>query len=119
MKYRASSWHKFLSYFFEISIEKTSSNINEHLEVSLFQGELQLSSAKAIYSHGKKYYNFKNLFEKLDLSKLPGKNVLILGLGLGSVLELLEAEDEKLQFTAIEIDEEVVCLAEKYVTAKI
>jgi len=109
-------WKKVLSYLIDWHLESASSPINPNLHVSLSRGEFQLSTARAIYSFGNLYGNFARTFRRLDLNSLPVENVLLLGLGLGSVPYMLERTyGKKYHYTAVEIDESVVYLANKYV----
>lgn len=108
-------WKKLLSYFFEFHIESAPSEINPHLYVSLSRGRYQLSTANAIYSFEDLYDIFFEAFKKIELDNYPIENVLILGLGLGSIPLMLESNfGKKYNYTAIEIDESVIYLASKY-----
>lgn len=108
-------WKKWLSYLFEIHIESAPSEHNPHLYVSLVKGRYQLCTEHAVYSYGDLYDNFVRAFMRLDLEKLPGKEVLILGFGLGSIPVILEKKFGKdFHYTAVELDEEVLYLANKY-----
>ncbi len=111
----APLWKRLLSYLFELHIESTSSEHNPHLYVSLKNGRYQLSTANAIYSYGDLYDNFSEAFQQLNLEQREIKNVLILGFGLGSIPVILEKMQLQYHYTAVEIDEEVVYLASKYV----
>ena len=106
---------KWLSYLYPIKIEEASSAINESLEIVLVKGSLQLCTDRAVYSYEYKYENFRKLFELFDFSRLNGDQVLLLGLGLGSVIQLINHHKSNIRYTAIEIDEEVIYLAEKYI----
>ena len=76
---------------------------------------MELYPKKASYSFEDKYDNFYNSFEQIDLQKLPGKDVLILGFGLGSIPVMLEKYFNKdYNYTGVEIDESVIYLASKY-----
>jgi len=108
-------WKRLLSYLFELHVESTSSEHNPHLYVSLKNGRYQLSTANAIYSYGDLYDNFSGAFQQLNLEQRAIKNVLILGFGLGSIPVILEKMKLQYNYTAVEIDEEVVYLASKYV----
>lgn len=111
-----SRWKKWLSYFKEIHLESTSSIHNPSLHVSLVEGRHQLSTDDAIYSFDDKYDNFAQAFEKVDWENFKGQNVLILGLGLASIPLLLEKNHQlKFDYTCVEIDEQVIFLAEKYI----
>ncbi len=113
-------WKRMLSYLFEIHIESASSEHNPHLYVSLRNGRYQLSTANAIYSYEDLYDNFLEAFKKIDLDKFKIQNVLILGFGLGSIPIILEQNfSKKYHYTGIEIDEEVLYLANKYALPQI
>lgn len=55
----------------------------------------------------------------MDLELINGKRVLCLGLGLGSVIQLISERSKNVQFTAVELDDEVIRLAEKYILHKV
>jgi len=111
-----SRWKKWLSYFKEIHLESTSSIHNPSLHVSLVEGRHQLSTDDAIYSFDDKYDNFAQAFEKVNWQKFEGQNVLLLGLGLASIPLLLEkTHNLDFDYTCVEIDEQVIFLAEKYI----
>lgn len=117
---RPPRWKLWLSYFIEQHIESASSEHNPHLYVSLSNGRYQLCTAHAIYSYEDRYDNYRKAFLRLDLDRLRGKEVLILGLGLGSIPFMLEhLFDQDLHYTAVEIDEAVIELAAKYTLPEI
>lgn len=100
----------------EIHLESASSEINPHMYVSLKRGRLQLSTANAVYSYGDLYDNFSKAFKQVDLGQLPGDEVLLLGFGLGSIPVILEKSlKRRYYYTAVEIDEAVIDLANRYV----
>ena len=113
---RPSRWKKWLSYLTEFHIEDAPSDLNPALHVCLVNGRYQLCTENAIYSFGDLYNNFGDAFKKVRLEQLPGKEVLILGFGMGSIPILLEKKmAKKYHYTGIEIDEEVIYLASKYI----
>lgn len=108
-------WKRWLSYLVEMHIESAPSKHNPHLYVSLRNGRFQLSTAHAVYSFEDLYSNFRKAFEKINFQQLPSQEVLVLGLGLGSIPYMLENNfDQSLKYTLVEIDENVLHLAEKY-----
>ena len=109
-------YRRWLSYLWEQSLETTSSEYNEYLEVCLVHGRLQLVAEEAIYSFGDYYLNFRKLFEVFDFSQLPERaSVLVLGLGLGSIPELLEQYiGVDYEYVAVEIDPVIIELASRY-----
>ncbi len=109
-------WKKALSYLFEIHLESRSSEYNPELNVSLVDGRYQLYTEHAIYSFGDLYNNFRITFEKIALDQYAIEKVLVLGHGLGSIPYMLEKTfHKKYHYTGVEIDEEVIYLANKYV----
>jgi spermidine synthase len=110
-------WKKLWSYITPVLLETTSSEHNEHLEVLMIEGRHQLNTEDAIYSFDDKYENFNYTFGLIDWDKLRGQNVLCLGLGLGSVIYMLEKKwGQKLDYTAVEIDPEICRMAHHYTT---
>ena len=107
-------WRKFFSYFGELHVESSPSKYNPHLYVSLRRGRYQLCTAHAVYSYEDRYDNFVQGFRKAGLEERNIQKVLILGFGLGSIPVILEKQGHDYQFTAVEIDEEVLYLANKY-----
>lgn len=108
-------WKILLSYLMELHIESAGSDYNPHLYVSLKQGRYQLSTAHAVYSFEDLYTNFSQTFLAMDLDRLRLRNVLLLGLGLGSIPLMLERTfHQHCDFTAVEVDEAVLYLANKY-----
>jgi len=113
---RPPKWKQWLSYFVEFHLESAPSDYNPHLYVALRQGRYQLCSENAVYSYGDLYSNFFDAFQTLDIQQLPIRNVLILGLGLGSIPLMLERNFKRnYEYTAVEIDDSVIYLAQKYV----
>ncbi len=113
-------WRRLLSYIKTVHIETTESEHNPYLRVVLKRGQYQLLTANAIYSYGELYDNFSRAFERIDLDKRDIKDVLILGFGLGSIPVMLENRfQKKYYYTAVEIDPEVLRLANTYVVRDI
>ena len=107
-------WQRLLSYMVDVPIETLRSDDHDTLQISLVRNRFQLSTEKSIYSFDDLYLNFLRAFRKVELPP-DGANVLLLGLGLGSVPFMLESVFEKdYQITAVELDETVIELASKY-----
>jgi len=120
MSVKKNFFKKWLSYIFPLTIEQAASDYNPELDVILKNGRYQLLSSNAIYSYEDKYDNFGKSFKAMNWESFNPKNTLILGLGLGSVIQLLEQKvGIKTSFTAVEIDESVIYLAEKYIMQSI
>ncbi len=109
-------WKRLLSYVKDVHIESATSIYNDELNVLLVKGQYQLVTPEAIYSYGKRYDNFFNTFKQVNLEKEKIDSVLLLGLGLGSIPFMLEKFYQKdYRYTAVEIDEDIINLASKYV----
>ena len=108
-------WKKQLSYFVDIKIECVESRYSKLLELIYSRGRYALRTENAIYSFEDLYHNFRESFYQIPLDDFPIKNVLVLGLGLGSVPRMLERLFKKqYSYTCVDIDNEVIRLAKKY-----
>ncbi|WP_235296652.1 spermidine synthase [Portibacter marinus] len=112
-------WKRMLSHFSDIHIESVDSSVNPELYVCLSKGRYQLCVKNAIYSFEDKYDNFWDTFAMLDLGDFIGKDILILGFGLGSIPKMLEMKGLKAHFTGVEYDEQIIYLFHKYMADKI
>lgn len=106
---------KLLSYIYPVTIKKTSSQTNPVLELRIENGKYVLNSANANYSFAGLHKVFQHAFKKVMIGERGIKNILLLGLGTGSIPQIL-FEDYKLNclITAIEIDEKVLEFGKKY-----
>lgn len=101
---------RIVSYIFPIT-RKVNSKFNGYLELTLSNGKTVLNSSKTNYSYGSLQRVLKFSIEQIDLS--DKENILILGLGGGSVIQTLRKEFAyKGKITAIEIDPVIIDLAE-------
>ena len=117
---KLSFWTQWKSYFKDVLIESSSTEQNPVLELYLSKGEYKLCADKAIYSYGMRYHNFVETFDQLNIAQFAPKNVLILGLGTGSILQILEQKYFiKSHFTCIEKDTQIINWYRKYVAPSI
>lgn len=108
-------WKKLLSRIVDIPLESASTEYNEELDLHLRNGRLLLTTPNAIYSYGDLYLNFFEAFRQLKPQNRNIKEVLILGLGLGSIPWMLEKKFRLIcNYTCVEIDEVVAGWAMKY-----
>ena len=104
-----------VSYLYPIVIEARNGKVTNYLEVVKSKGQYVLNCQNANYSFGGVYTIFDRLFDKIDIQKYNFKNVLILGMGAGSIISLLfEKYMCHCKITAVEKDDVVIDLAEKY-----
>ncbi len=114
-------WKFWLSYLFEIHLESRESEINDTLHLILSRGRFQLYTENAIYSFEDLYDNFFQAFKDLHLDRLPtSAEVLILGYGMASIPLMLEKKFQKnYKYTGVDIDEEIIDLANQYILPRI
>lgn len=104
-------YKKILSYLIPIKLAKYQSERNRKLELFLYHNRFMLTTPEAIYSNGISYSPFKITFEKLK-NELPNiKTFLLLGGGLSSALQILQARYNVYpSSTIVEIDEEIASI---------
>ncbi len=113
-------WKKPLSYVHEWILERRSSPYNPDLYISYKKGRYLLNTPEAIYSYEERYDNFGQVIEKLGAERFRANEVLLLGLGLGSIPMIFERKhDLVLQYTAVELDPVVIELCSKYALPRI
>jgi spermidine synthase len=104
-----------LSYFYPIVLHKRPGVLSSSLEVTLENGCLVLNSASANYSFGHLHTVFENAFQKYRLENRRPDNALLLGLGGGSVSDILLNDYElDIPIKAIEYDGEIISLYERF-----
>lgn len=102
---------RLLSYLFPIT-KKVESKYNGTLEITWYNGKKHLNSKNANYSFGSLQKILKFGLQKIDLKNCS--NILILGLGGGSVIEtLLKEFNYKKHITALEIDPVIIDIAKE------
>lgn len=102
---------KLLSYFYPFTT-KIKTEQNGIVELTYSNGRKILDSANANYSYGSLQRILKFGLKKIDLANT--ENILLLGLGGGSVIQTLREDFEfKGKVTAIEIDKTIIDIALK------
>lgn len=112
LKYKFTFLQKFLSYFISIKIEK--SIIPYYLELILDRNTLVLNSKNANQSNQNLKAAFNQLFHRHNIYNKSYNNVLIFGLGLGSVVDLLTENTKVINFTAYENNSQILTWIEQY-----
>jgi len=111
---------KILSYFQDVLIKETRSEIKPELKVYLSLRRLKLITGNAIYSYEDKYINFVEAFNFIHIKNKAVNRALVLGLGLGSIPYILEKKFKLLSyFTCVELDSAVIDLFEEFVLEKL
>lgn len=108
-------WKKWISYIFPLPVDAVESEKNGLLQVVVNKGRLQLCTENAIYSYDDLYDNFSKTFKKIPTALKQADDVLVLGLGLGSIPYMLQhVFNVNPRVTCVEYDEAVVELAWHY-----
>lgn len=103
-----------------LTLEEAATDQNPELSVVLSRGRVQLLSGDAIYSWDDLYKNFLLAFDRLNIVERKIEDVLLLGLGLGSIPYMLEKVfNRRYHYTAVEWDETVAELAHKYTISRL
>ncbi|MCC6817132.1 MAG: fused MFS/spermidine synthase [Saprospiraceae bacterium] len=110
-------WYiKCLSYLNDIKFDERISEHSETLRVYLSNNRFKLVAGDAVYSEEDKYYNFLETFKNIKVKSKDFKDVLVLGLGLGSIPFMLERKfNLRYNYTVVEIDSEIISLFRKFV----
>lgn len=104
-----------LSYICPIIVETTKGEVTPYLEVLKSKGKYHLNSSYVNYSYGSLHTVFEKAFEKTQINNYSFRNILVLGMGAGSVISLLRNKYRiEAPITAIEKDGVVIDLAKKY-----
>jgi Spermidine synthase len=77
-------------------------------ELFLYQGRFQLATQDALYSDGKHYRPMLAAYKKLKRDLPAVQNVLVMGCGLGSAVEILYGHGYKPGYTLVDTDKEVL-----------
>jgi 2-polyprenyl-3-methyl-5-hydroxy-6-metoxy-1,4-benzoquinol methylase len=100
----------------ELPVTTRSSDHNPELKVTYHRGRYKLITYGAIYSFEDLYSNFRKSFERLKWEEHKIETCLVLGLGLGSIPDMLVTKfKKKIRFVAVDIDEVVIEMAMQYV----
>ncbi|HLO73414.1 MAG TPA: methyltransferase domain-containing protein [Flavobacterium sp.] len=105
-----------LSYFLPIKIYETQSTVSSNLEVTWNNGKLVLDSKHTNYSYGSLEKVLRRGFQQIGYTTiLEMKSILLLGVAGGSAIKtLIEDINYKGLITGVEIDEEVIKIANTY-----
>ena len=111
-----SYFKKLLSYLYPVIIKSIPSSRSGTLEITMVNGKLVIDAEHANYSYGSLQKVLKKGLLSIGKPRLEQLNsILVLGVAGGSVIQTLR-EDFHIQakITGIEIDEQVLSLANQY-----
>ncbi len=107
---------KLLSYLIPITIFKQSSNLSKSIEVTWNNGEMVLDSENTNYSYGSLQRILRKGLKHIGFNRVKKmQHILVLGVAGGSVIKTLVDEiDYKGKITGVEIDAEIIGIANAY-----
>lgn len=112
---KVSKIKEIVSYFMPIHVEACSSFHNPLLEVTLRNRRYVLDAKDSNYSFGALYIIFKNVFDELSIKERNINSCLLMGLGGGSIVNLLRKKHQlTMPIIGVEIDPVVIELGKKY-----
>lgn len=107
---------RLFSYFIPVNIYRKNSALSKSLEITWANGELVLDSKNTNYSYGSLQRILRKGLRDIGFEKIaPMENILVLGVAGGSVIKtLVEEINCKGKITGVEIDKEIIRLANNY-----
>ena len=107
---------KLLSYLIPMPIIKQKSKLSKSIEVTWNNGEMVLDSENTNYSYGSLQRILRKGLRNIGYAQVKAmENILVLGVAGGSVIKTLVDEiDFKGQITGVEIDAEIIKVANNY-----
>jgi spermidine synthase len=107
---------KLFSYFIPINVTKQKSLISKSLEITWNNGQLVLDSKNTNYSYGSLQRILRKGLKFIGFDRIKKfENILVLGVAGGSVIKTLVDEIKyKGKITGVEIDSEIVAIANNY-----
>lgn len=108
--FKVSPLKRLISYLIPVTVANSSGSQNRHLEFILYRNQWQLATEEALYSDGTRYEPFRIAFKNAPKEKLASlKDCLILGTGLGSIVQILTSKYKSSpNFTLVEYDETIL-----------
>ena len=107
---------KLFSYLIPINIYKSKSSVSKSIEVTWTNGELLIDSENTNYSYGSLQRILRIGLRKIGFNTIQTMDtILVLGVAGGSVIKTLVNEIHfKGQITGVEIDKEIIEVANSY-----
>jgi spermidine synthase len=105
---------KILSWILPVNVQRVKGKITPVLEVTLENGKKVLNAGEVNYSFGALHDVFRIALQKAKIIENPPKDVLVLGLGAGSIVTIIVDEyGQNPNITGVEADPMVIHLAKK------
>lgn len=110
-----SVFKKIMSFLVPVLIHKSEGETGQMLEIWLINGRLVLDSGNANYSFGSLHRVMQKAIKASGIKPSATEKLLLLGLGGGSVINILRNElKTAVLINAVEFDKRVIGLAEQF-----
>lgn len=108
--------NKILSFLFPVTIYKQNSTVSNSIEITWNNGQLVMDSKNTNYSYGSLQRILRRGLQSIGFKNIKNSySILVLGIAGGSVIKTLVNEiDFKGEITGVEIDPEIISLANNY-----
>lgn len=108
--FKPSFFRRCLSYLWPVTLFRNGKQGDACLEILLYKNRFQLATQDALYSDGDQYAPFRLAFKELPNSFLNNAaTCLVLGCGLGSVIQILNRHyNKRIVYTIVEINETIL-----------
>lgn len=108
--------NKLLSFLIPITVLKHNSSVSSSIEITWNNGQLVMDSENTNYSYGSLQRILRRGLQSIGFENIKNSNsILILGVAGGSVIKTLVNEiDFNGEITGVEIDPEIISLANTY-----
>ena len=112
---KTSPWKYLLSFVSEQSVEKAGGPVAGDIEVSYVFGKYVIDGKQVNYGFGNLDTVFRKTLERIRFGESQFRDILILGLGAGNILKIIEEEYAgAYSITGVEADSEMIRLGKKY-----
>jgi spermidine synthase len=107
---------KLFSYFIPINVYKKKSSVSQSIEITWNNGQLVLDSKSTNYSYGSLQRILRKGLKYIGFGRIRNfESILVLGVAGGSVIKTLVDEIKfKGKITGVEIDSEIIAIANQY-----
>ena len=115
MNYNRTWYQKYYSYISSTTIRRIKSKKNGLLTLRYTNGRIVLDTRNANFSFNEVHFAFKKVINNIIKDSFIPQNVLVLGMGGGSIVSILHNELElDCQITAVEYDHTIIQIAKTY-----
>lgn len=100
-----------LSYLLPVLIRRSAGSVNDSIRLYLYRNQFQLTNTDVYYSDGTRYRPAIEVVNYLEPIMPDVKKVLVLGTGLGSMVNVIHSAKFYPKFTLVEIDKVILSWA--------